>query len=314
MLLTVLLSAVVFTNCETIVNNELPQPVDKIIVEGSIENGQPPIVFLSKNFAFFGELSIDDYQNNFLQGAIVNVLVDNNQFNLNEICFADLDPLFQTLLLSILGIEQTDSLQADFNFCLYAPFDPNNLFAPPSFVGEVGKSYHLSIEYEEKYLTAKTTIPQPVELDSIYMLKHPAVEQDTLYRLFCVLNDPDTLGNYYRYFTQQNELPMYAGLTSVFDDLFINGSEFYFPLDRGQPRSADFDINSYGYFTFEDTVTLRWCSIDKANYDFWKTLEFSADAAGPFTSATEVLHNIEGEGGIGIWGGYGVAEYTLIAE
>lgn len=313
-MLVTLLCPILFSNCETIVNDELPQPVEKIIVEGSIENGQPPIVFLSKNFAFFGELNLEDYQNNFVQSAEVSVMVDGNQYDLNEICYADLDPLFQTFILSSVGIENADSLQTDFNFCLYAPFDPNNLFAPPTLIGEVGKNYDLSVLYEDKMLTAKTSIPKTVPLDSVYMVKHPVEEQDTLYRLFCLLNDPDTLGNYYRYFTQQNELPVYAGLGSVYDDLFINGSEFFFPLDRGQPRSAEFDINSYGYFTLGDTIRLRWCSIDKAHYDFWKTLEFSADANGPFTSATEVIHNIKGEGGIGIWGGYGVAEYSLIAE
>jgi len=309
-----LVSALLFSNCETIIEDDLPQPIQKIIVEGSIENGQPPIVFLSKNFAFFGELSLQDYQQNFVQDAIVKVNVDGEQFDLNEICYMNLDPIFQSYLLSGIGIENTDSLASDFNFCLYAPFDPNNLFAPPSLIGEVGKSYQLNVDYEAISLTSTTTIPQLVPLDSVYMLQHPSTEQDTLYRLFCNLIDPDTLGNYYRYFTQQNESPVFAGISSVFDDLFINGSEFYFPLDRGQPRSANFDLISYGYFTHQDTVKLRWCTIDKANYDFWKTLEFSADAVGPFTSATEVLHNIEGEGGIGIWGGYGVIEYSLIAE
>jgi len=129
-----------------------------------------------------------------------------------------------------------------------------------------------------------------------------------------VLDEPDELGNFYRYFTQQNSLPMYPGLSSVFDDLFTNGQQFYFPLDRGQPRSDEFNLDTYGYFTLNDTIAIKFCNIDKDHYNFWRTLEFSADAVGPFSGATNVDFNIEGEGGIGIWGGYAAYETSIIAK
>ncbi len=307
-------TAAILSSCEKEITGDLPQPEEQIVIEGSIENGSPPLVFLSRNFAFFGQLSLAQYQNTFVNNAEVYINTAGQSFQLNEICYQDLDPSVQQIILSSIGFIDTDSIPDDFNFCLYAPIDPNNILNPPTIIGEQGKSYELDINVEGKSFSAITTIPEPVELDSIYFQQHPEEGKDTLYRMFAVLNDPDTLGNYYRYFTQQNEEASYPGLSSVFDDLFINGSTFFFPLDRAQPRSADFDLDTYGYFTLGDTVTLRWTNIDAAHYQFWKTLEFNADTQGPFSGATQVDFNIEGEGGIGIWGGYGASYYTIIAE
>jgi len=210
-----------------------------------------------------------------------------------------------------LGVENEDSLTGDFNFCIYTPINPANILAPPYLLGEAGKTYDLDIEYEGKQLQATTTIPDIVPLDSVYVQAHQNI--DTLYRLFAILDEPPALGNFYRYFTQQNSNPMYPGLSSVFDDLFTNGRNFYFPLDRGQPRTAEFVLDTYGYFTLGDTIQLKFCAIDKPHYDFWRTLEYSADAVGPFSGAVDVAFNIKGDG-IGNWGGYAAYQAQIIAK
>jgi hypothetical protein len=115
-----------------------------------------------------------------------------------------------------------------------------------------------------------------------------------------------------RYFTKENSQPFYPGYNSVFEDVVINGSTFDFPIDKGVDRN---DTTSYydGYFAFRkgDTVTVKWCNIDKAHFDFWRTLEFELGSQGsPFSTPVTILTNIEG--GLGIWGGYAPSYKTMI--
>ncbi len=308
----VLLAAIIASSCEKEISNELPEQESQIVVEGSIENGQAPIIFLSQSFSFFSSLNFEDIVNNFISGASVSITVDNKTIDINEICYSDLNDFSKSLLLKSLGVANEDSLSNEFDFCVYTPIKSDNIFELPYLLGEAGKTYQLHVEYEGKKLQSSTTIPNIVPLDSVYVQVHPNI--DTLFRLFAVLDEPPELGNFYRYFTQQNNNPMYPGLSSVFDDLFTNGREFFFPLDKAQPRSEEFILDTYGYFTLHDTITLKFCSIDKPHYDFWRTLEFSADAVGPFSGAIDVAFNIEGEGGIGNWGGYAAYETQIVAK
>jgi len=309
----VIISALLLSNCEKEISNVIPEAESKIVVEGTIENGRAPVIFLSKSFSFFSSLNFNDIINNYISGAKVSITVDNKTIAINEVCYADLSDLSKSLLLKSLGVENEDSLTTTgFNFCVYTPVNPGNILEQPYLLGETGKTYELNIEYDNKKLNAITTIPDVVPLDSVYVQVHQNV--DTLYRLFVVLDEPPALGNFYRYFTQQNNNPMYPGLSSVFDDLFTNGRQFYFPLDRGQPRSEEFILDTYGYFTIGDTIGIKFCAIDKPHYDFWRTLEFSADAIGPFSGAVAVAFNIKGEGGIGNWGGYAAYETQIIAQ
>ncbi len=307
------------SNCERDITIDLPDPEEQIVVEGSIETGQAPIVLLNKNFPYFGTFDLESYTKNFVKGATVKVSDGSNEVTLEGKCLSELDNLTDQILFldkvsQLLGglptVEEApadtsntgggiDDL-GDFDFCLYSIFS-----FTPELIGEEGKTYKLNINTTDgEVLNATTSIPNALALDSIWFEQHNNPDYDTLYRLNIQLSDPDTLGNYYRYFTKQNDNPMYAGANSVFDDLYINGLSFPSPLDRAEPRGADFDINTYGYFTFGDEVTLKFVTIDRATYDFWFTLERSANSAGPFGGSTRVNFNIDG--GLGIWGGYGV--------
>jgi hypothetical protein len=59
-------------------------------------------------------------------------------------------------------------------------------------------------------------------------------------------------------------------------------------------------------------VTLKLAAIDKATFDFWRTMEFSyANIGNPFASPTKVVSNIQGDG-LGFFGGYATQFRTLI--
>jgi hypothetical protein len=98
----------------------------------------------------------------------------------------------------------------------------------------------------------------------------------------------------------------------VVEDLFFDGKMFEFQLLNPRTTRADVDPDEFGLYFVGDTISIKWCTIDEAHFDFWNTLEFSSANQGPFSSYTRLESNIEG--GLGIWGGYSVSYYTLPVE
>ncbi len=300
--------ALILTNCEREVDIDLPDPVEKIVVEGSIENNSPPLVILNRNLPYFGTITYQMYQDNFVHDAVVTVSDGETSITLSEICWSDLSDAEKALFGGFAGTALPDSLDSDFDFCLYTNF-------PPTMLGQFGKKYTLHIQTTDgQEASALTSIPMPAPLDSFWLKMHNSgkAEYDSLRRLFVQLKDPDTLGNYYRYFIKINDGAFVAPTGSVYDDLVINGAEFFFPLDRPVPAGEQPSFETFGYFTLGDTVTVKWVTIDRATYDFWNTLEFVRNSAGPFGGPTKVVYNIEGENFIGIWGGSGVSNLQEI--
>jgi hypothetical protein len=124
--------------------------------------------------------------------------------------------------------------------------------------------------------------------------------------------DPPGFGNYIRYFTKVNGEPFYPGFASVFDDQIIDGKTYSLQLEKGVNRNEEIDLENYSFFERGDFVTVKLCNIDKATFDFWRTVEFSYSSIGnPFSSPTKVLGNIQG-GALGYFGGY-AAQFISIA-
>ncbi len=308
-----LLTAVLLltAGCEKDITVNLPQAEQRIVVEGSIEPGLPPLVLLTRSAPFFGSFNPNDLGAFFVRGAEVWINDGVTDHPLIELCLADLPAEFLPLAAELLGLELDSSLVLP-DFCLYT----TDIFGSGLLLGQVGIRYTLFVVSDGDTLRANTSIPSPVPPDSLWSRPHPNPGVDSLFRLNLRFTDPDTLGNYYRYWTRRynaaRELdePFYPGVGSVIDDLFFNGQTVEFSLDRGQPRSAGFDFETYGFFWKGDTVVLRLASIEGPVYQFWSSLEFDAGSGGPFSSATSVLGNVEG--GLGIFAGYGTYYDTLV--
>ncbi len=281
-------------------------------MEGSIETGQAPTVILNSNFPYFGTFDATTYQEGFINDAQITISDGQKTVTLVEYCWSELSDFDRQLLLLSLGENSLlpDSISSNFEYCVYSVADVFN----PEIIGESNTTYTLNIQTTDgKIITATTHIPETIPLDSLWIEQHEAPEFADYWRVMAQLTDPDTLGNYYRVYTQQNEGAFIAPLRSSFDDLIINGLEFFFPIDRGQARSIEIDIDTYGYFEKGDSVTLKWCTIDFDTYEFWRTLEFGANTNGPLGTQTEIVSNIEG--GIGIWAGYNASLHSIkIAE
>ncbi len=283
--------AITFYSCEKNVTVEIPQTEEKLVVEGYIETGTPPIVLLTKSLPFFGEINVNSILQNSVLGA--TVIIDNG-----------------TII---------DTLDQIPGFGVYTT---------TQFVGEVGKSYKLTVISDGKTLTSVTSIPVPVPLDSTWWKVDG--QRDSLGFIWGHLTDPDTLNNCYRIFAKRiNEYafgentgqikdsifyPPVGG--SVFEDRYINGKSFDLSFPRGHATNSDKeDDNNDEDFFFKrgDTIIVKFCSIDRSHFEFWRTEESQVSSNGnPFGSPQPVHSNISG--GLGVWGGYSITYDTIIAQ
>ena len=84
------LIAFLLTNCQKEITVDLPDPVEKIVVEGSIETGSPPFVILNRNYPYFGQFNVDLYSTGFVRDAVVKVSDGSNTVTLTELCWSEL--------------------------------------------------------------------------------------------------------------------------------------------------------------------------------------------------------------------------------
>ena len=274
--------------CEKKVDFRLHDQPDKLVVEGIIENDQPPIVILSKSVGYFSKISADILNNSFVHGAEVFVSNGSLTHKLKE---------------------YSRSLGNNISLYYYS-VDSSNLST--AFVGQLNHQYSLKIVSGGKEYTATTTIPDLTKkIDSVWWKKPPVTSDSTKVIVMVRATDPPGFGDYIRYYTKTNKEPFYPPVNSTFDDYFIDGTTYELQVDKGVDRnlSVDFDEN---FFRRGDTVGLKLSNIDKATYDFWRTMEFSYASVGdPFSSPTKVLSNIKGDA-LGYFGGYASQYRTII--
>jgi hypothetical protein len=290
---------------------ELPPFQQKIVVDGRIETGLPPLVILTKTQDLYGPTDFGALAGSFVNNAIITVSDGTSSIVLTEICANTIDPDLLPLVSELLGIEPDVILAL--NFCAYVGLDPN-------FVGQVGKTYSLNISLGDQVFTSETTLnPVPV-VDSLYFKIEPNFTEHGFG--WCVLNDnPNT---YNGYFFQMRRIHLnsqgepadaffQSSISSAFDDTFFNGLTFKFGFGNiGSRRDEDTPSEFRGYFKTNDTVVIKFSSLDFPTFKFHelKYIQMSSGAS-PFASPTYIPTNIEG-GAIGCWAGFSPRYDTLI--
>ncbi len=272
----------VLTACERVIDLVPDQQAAKLVVDGSIENGQPPVIFLTKSFGFFNRLSTGMLTDAFARNATVTLSNGTRTVPLREYPV----PVGNGLLF-VWSVDSTN---------------PDNLM-----IGQLNTSYRLTIDYEGERYEATTTIPALTKtLDSLWWKPAPQNTDTNRVNLFARITDPPGRGNYTRYFTARNDSAFVSGFNSVFDDAIVDGITYDIQVFRGQSRNAEFDGDEFGYFRLGDRVRIKLANIDKATYDFWRTWEQNQQNIGnPFGVPIKILGNVS-NGALGLWGGYAV--------
>jgi hypothetical protein len=285
-------------SCEKDVDIKLPPGQEKIVIEGGIESSLPPFVLISKSIGYFATIDLNTLQNSFIHDAEVYVSDDNKTVRLKEY--------------------SVDTGTNGNLFYYYSLIDLANPVLPPAdslILGQLEKTYKLTVKYNGQTYEAYTKIPTPTPLDSVKTKQPNRPEADPNSRVLDIyFRDPDTAGNFLRYYTSLNNGPYTAGLNSVFNDEIINGKEFNTELSLGEPRSVEKPFDSLGVCYPGDTVVLKWTAIDRQVYDFWSTYEYALGTLGsPFATPIQVKTNIS-NGALGVWAGYGSIYKTIVAE
>lgn len=275
--------------CEKTVTFGLNETAPKLVVEASIENGQPPVVYLTNSIGFFSKIDPQTLSNSFLHNAEVYVSNGSLTHKLRE---------------------YTVPISGGYNLYYYSadPSSPSTLFS-----GELNKEYSLRILTGGKEYTARTRIPDTTRrIDSLFWKDAPAGNPSGKVQLMLKAYDPPGFGDYIRYFTKRNTEIFYPGLNSVYDDQIIDGTSYEIQVERGVDRNSGSLGEGYSFFDRGDTVTLKLCNIDRATYDFWRTMEFNYVSVGnPFSTPTRVSGNISG-GALGYFGGYAAKYRTIV--
>ncbi len=288
-----LLSASFYLSCEKEVDIDLDSGETKLVVDGQIETDGYPLVVLTKSIGYFSKVDLATLENSFVHNASVRV-----------------SDGIRTIQLKEYVIDTGFNGSNKFSFYSIDTADVTSL----AFKGVEEKYYSLTIEAEGKTYTSVTKIPAVKGVDSMWFRK-PAgdVVVDDAVLMYVRYQDPDTLGNYMRYFTKRNSEFFFTPFNSTFDDQIVNGTIIdSLSLLAGYNRSKEPNFDSVGYFFRGDTVTLKWCAIDKGTFKFFSTFEFATGSVGnPFSSPVNVTSNIKG-GALGVWAGYGVQQTTKI--
>ncbi len=311
-ILAFLLSILVIVGCTKEVDLEFPEGDPKIVVDGLIEPGSPPFIFLSKSNSFNQGVDPSTLSNIFLHEAIVTINDGENDYILDELCVSNLDPTQLETLSNSIGISVEDL--ENIEYCIYTNF---------ALIGEIGKDYDLVIEYENETLHSTTSLLEPVPLDSIWFQTNG---NDSLGLIHGLLSDPANQRNAYRWFAQRINLrpgtnvmkdPTFiAPLGSAFDDRFIDGLSFEFFAARGiKPNSQAPEDNNIeaGLFKTGDTVVVKFSAIPHESFMFYFIMEDQlVNNGSPFATPTNIPSNIDG--GLGVWTGYSSYFDTLVIQ
>lgn len=176
--------------------------------------------------------------------------------------------------------------------------------------GEEGKEYTLKIEYLDRLVQAKTTIPKSVALKSAEYIK--TKPSDTTGYVFVKFDDPIQQKNYYQIATKvEGAEPIFvpAFYGNLDDKNFeaesvsvqVNRGVLLFPKTKFQP-----------YFVDGDLIYVKLRTQNKESLDFWNSWQNEiVNSKNPiYPSNTSLKSNVKG--GLGIWAGYG--QSTLIVK
>ena len=275
-------------SCEKGVTFDLEESTPKIVVEGTIETNEPPIIILTRSQNFFAQITPDILANSFVRNADVYVSNGTLTHKLKE---------------------YTLPLGNGYTFYFYS-IDSSNLAT--AFLGQTNTQYSLRILADGNEYTASTKIPTVTRrIDSLFWKQAPGSNDSNKVVLMVKATDQPGYGDYIRYFTKRNSEPFYPAFNSVYDDQIIDGTTYEIEVERGVDRTQDLP-DDFTLFEKGDTVTLKLSQIDKVTYDLWRTMEFSyANIGNPFGSPTKVLSNISNNA-LGYFGGYAPQFRTII--
>lgn len=314
-IILIALAALAFISCEKEVDVDLPETDPKLVVEGVIENGLPPIVILTRTQSYFAPTSLSSIAGIFVKDAVITVSDGSNTVTLQELGSEGLTEEQVAQAAELTGLDPTLLAEADIS--VYTLLDN-------SMVGEVGRTYTLNITGDGKSCSAITKIPNIVPWDSTWWrLAEQDADDDSSGYVWGRLTDPDTLGNGYRHYARRfysadpdfvEDSRFISPLGTTFNDKYLNGLTVDLFAVRGRsPYTDNSEDETAGFFLRGDSVVMKFVSMGLDEADFYITYDNNVASQGDiFSTPANARGNISG--GLGIWAGWAAYYDTLVCQ
>ncbi len=276
---------IVLMACSKEIDIEQPLYETKVVVDGSISNNDYANIILTRSSPFLTDYDSASIRNTFLNYAKVTLSSSKGESE-------------------ILTLFRRDE------------FFPPFVYKSVDIKGEVGVTYDLKIEVDDKIITASTKVPEIPVVNEVVV----NTISDTTMNFTAFINDDEMLLNYY--YTQIKiknvDRNYHSSAFPLFNDFNSNGSTIEKTIYRTvEPDPLNLNENDtttnlprYEFFR-TDTVFLKISSIDKNSYDVLYDIYLDqANSSNPFSFVNKnTSTNING--GIGRWTGLGSIEYML---
>lgn len=247
----------------------------KLVVEGWIDAGEFPVVKLTKTVPLSNEnLQLDS----------LSMYVD------------------RWAKVSISDGEHTEVMVGRYDKRYFPPF----VYTTYDMRGEVGKTYHLTVETEDGDVAeAVTTIPEPMAVDSFRV---ESTDRDSLFQLIAYIDGTRRC----KFFTQVEgkQTEFYSAELGLFDEDMLAASG-----KASVKRGRDNKTKDYTpFFKQGEVVWVKLSTLNSEGYDFWRSFEdMIALSRIPLIP---VSHNLRSNvnGAYGYWLGYGSSYYRVKIE
>ena len=249
----------------------------KIVVEGRIENGGYASVLLSISAPITGTqdtISLSQY-------AIRSAKITVSNGDTSEVLYLRL------------------------NQSKIPPYE----YIGREIIGEVGKTYSLTVESRDNIITASTYIPEPVSLDDIWFRRRS--ESDTIG--YIGVSFKNTSADFYQFstslYSQRNTFTpcLYGNIDSR---AHPQNEQLEINLNKGPSIYPENNFSTY--YNVSDTIRVKFSTQPKHAYDFW--VSFQDEIINGKNPLYPAFSNLKSNilGGIGIWSGYGTTQRVVI--
>lgn len=161
------------------------------------------------------------------------------------------------------------------------------VYADVSFTGMVGKTYYLEIKANSETFTARSTMPQKINLDTLFITEE-VLFGETRKLANIAYQDPPGKGNCYRYVQYINgnkSKPIFVNNDDYVDGKYVDTKLWYIVEDEDDKEE---EIKS------GDTVEIAMLCIEPVVYKYWFGVFQSATGNTQSASPANPVTNING--------------------
>ncbi len=177
----------------------------------------------------------------------------------------------------------------------------NGKYVAPGYIAQAGATYNLSVTSNGNNYSGNSYLPTLVPLDSLtYRFEEASVFGEEGYTIFCELEDPKEVRNFYRVIVTLNgELQNKPEDFFLFDDEFTNGNHIRIPLFTKRFKAGD-------------QVTFQLLCMDEVSYKYITAVsQLATGESQSSTAPANPVSNLNG-GAFGYFGAFSATSKTLI--